>query len=512
MPIFDPTQGGTPQINQPYLSAVNVNGNWEVQLNKWVGNLPSGYQIVNPQQGQSMIQESVSRLQSKLQEWGPTSKTGQAVQRELDMRTKAASEVGTLSGAFNPASMGGANYVIGPNGNLMTAETAANFVPSPQETAMGIVGTGQYAGMSAAEVDAQNTPTLPKAPVGSLLGATVGVSAPTTQLKRGDTGAGVKQLQDWLVANKYMTQAQVDTGYGTFGPQTEKAVTAMQVALGVDNKTGPGVYGPRTIAKATAVGGGGTSGGDTTGGGGVSNAELDTILKNPSLSADQRAAIQAIFGAVQSNDADTATKIQAAMKAASEFSDPYFKAQIRLATDALNRGISGKEGDLAFAESEKKAALEELKANTAASKDQLSFEHAQELQNLARKYETDIATTQDNLAASGFTSSSKRARAEQILGEQNTGLVESSNKQYGYQTGALDRTLASGDASTQAALANLQRLTTEGKLDLFRQAEQEIGSANLPAVNGLTPVGGVGGTIPRQSALDQLQFASNFVF
>jgi hypothetical protein len=49
-----------------------------------------------------------------------------------------------------------------------------------------------------------------------------------SDIKRGSTGSRVKELQDRLVALKYMTQAQVDTGYGTFGSKTEDAVKDFQ--------------------------------------------------------------------------------------------------------------------------------------------------------------------------------------------------------------------------------------------------------------------------------------------
>lgn len=72
---------------------------------------------------------------------------------------------------------------------------------------------------------------------------------PTTQLQRGDTGEQVGKLQDWLVANGYMTQADVGTGRGTYGPKTEAAVQKLQDALGVDYSGGGyGRYGPATIA------------------------------------------------------------------------------------------------------------------------------------------------------------------------------------------------------------------------------------------------------------------------
>ncbi len=77
-------------------------------------------------------------------------------------------------------------------------------------------------------------------------------TVPTTQLQPGATGASVKQLQDYLVSTGYMTQAQVNTGYGTYGPQTTAAVAKLQKDKGVDNSTGVGYYGPRTIASLSS--------------------------------------------------------------------------------------------------------------------------------------------------------------------------------------------------------------------------------------------------------------------
>ena len=77
------------------------------------------------------------------------------------------------------------------------------------------------------------------------------MNPPQTNLQPGMTGTAVKQLQDYLVANGYMSQADVSTGYGTYGPKTTAAVTAMQNKLGVNNSSGPGYYGPQTIAAVT---------------------------------------------------------------------------------------------------------------------------------------------------------------------------------------------------------------------------------------------------------------------
>lgn len=80
------------------------------------------------------------------------------------------------------------------------------------------------------------------------------IQPPSVQLQIGDTGDAVKQLQDFLVSKGFMTQAQVNTGYGNFGSQTQQAVSAFQQAYGVDTSAGGvGRYGPLTMSKAQSL-------------------------------------------------------------------------------------------------------------------------------------------------------------------------------------------------------------------------------------------------------------------
>lgn len=52
-------------------------------------------------------------------------------------------------------------------------------------------------------------------------------------LRRGNTGPSVQQLQADLVKLGYMTQAQMNTGPGTFGPQTEASLKNFQRDAGL---------------------------------------------------------------------------------------------------------------------------------------------------------------------------------------------------------------------------------------------------------------------------------------
>lgn len=66
---------------------------------------------------------------------------------------------------------------------------------------------------------------------------------PPAGLEKGDRGQGVRKLQDCLVQLGLMTQAEVDTGPGVFGPRTEAAVQRLQRATG---REVDGIFGSRS--------------------------------------------------------------------------------------------------------------------------------------------------------------------------------------------------------------------------------------------------------------------------
>ncbi len=86
-----------------------------------------------------------------------------------------------------------------------------------------------------------------------------GAPLPAGDLKRGAQGAAVKQLQAALVKAGNMTQKEMNTGPGVFGPRTESALKEFQAAHGVP---ATGYYGPKTRAAFEKLGAkvGGTGG------------------------------------------------------------------------------------------------------------------------------------------------------------------------------------------------------------------------------------------------------------
>lgn len=171
--------------------------------------------------------------------------------------------------------------------------------PANLQTHVINAGPNQLApGVSQGTPPAQTAP-LGQASSGNLTLAGGGITqtaggAPQVNLQPGDTGDQVRQLQDFLVSYGFMTRDQVNTGYGIYGPQTTAAVTQLQQALGVDNSSGPGFWGPRTMGAVQQVVGGqdaaqqpaGVTGGGgasqtTQGGGQPTGSAYDTSSMNP---------------------------------------------------------------------------------------------------------------------------------------------------------------------------------------------------------------------------------------
>ncbi len=142
-------------------------------------------------------------------------------------------------------------------------------------------GTAAQGSEQPAPVDPSN-PSEPSEPVAQA----PRFSVPQNDLQRGMEGAEVEQLQTALVDLGYMTQEQMNTGPGIFGPQTEASLKRFQGEHGVPST---GYYGPLTREALTRVAGGtGTTGpGPVTGptpapdgAGSVSVEQLRAIMPN----------------------------------------------------------------------------------------------------------------------------------------------------------------------------------------------------------------------------------------
>lgn len=254
----------------------------------------------------------------------------------------------------------------------------------------------------------------------------------------------------------------------------------------------------------------GTGSDGTYSGGGIgSNPSLQNMLDQAGLSDDQKSAIDLVYEAIANNDRSLMERAKAAMAAATEFSDPFFKAQARLAIDALDRSLTGREDDLSYREQQLSNTLNDLRNDIQSAGDYLSFQQQQELKSLERNYEQQLQATQEDLAARGFTSSSVRSKKEQLLSDTYGDLRQSSNRSFTERQNQLTNTLGRGERDTQAEIERLRQLTEQGKIDDLRKTEEYLGTDALKGIGyNDNLLGNLPGELDRQKVQDAMSFAS----
>lgn len=246
----------------------------------------------------------------------------------------------------------------------------------------------------------------------------------------------------------------------------------------------------------------------------------DTELRNSEefklLSKDDQDAVLAVFNAVASNDAAQANRLASAFKAATKLNDPIFNEQLRLATDAIERGYVAIDEEADYKEMQLKRRRDDVRADYEKRKQFLTLEQASDLRSIERQYSTELEDTRQSLAATGKISSSQRVQKETMLEDTFGDLRSSTNRKFAYEMDAEDTNVARSDRDVQAELARLHELTKTGKVDFLRKAEEQVGSKNFSRLSRLDPnykpLGNIYGEIPRNKIEDTLKAATSFVF
>lgn len=312
---------------------------------------------------------------------------------------------------------------------------------------------------------------------------------PTGQLMPGSTGDAVKQLQNYLVSKGLMTQQQVATGYGTYGPQTTAAVAKLQQQLGVDNASGVGYYGPKTIA---AIGGSSTSqsqGGNTqTGDNAGSTTTTDINTYNPS------------YGVTPEQWAQMNGTQRAVISAASTAKQAAYQSDGQQLTfaDALKAAAADPNIISTYADAAKLDAqdfqqnLQQLQtaSSTAGELNQMQFEN-------------DRKQLAEQSAAKGQAYSGFRNQAQEQLGKTEAGIVQSSRSALKQSLDSATRAFEAkyGTAATTPATANFSDPLANSNISLSGQYQPKT-----PTTTILTGqlAGGIAGTqgVAQNSAIN----------
>ncbi len=295
----------------------------------------------------------------------------------------------------------------------------------------------------------------------------------------GSAGADVQKLQQWLVANGFLTQAQMNTGPGTYGPQTTAAVKAWQSQAGFDTGGNAGWFGPlsKTYIKQQS------SPAATT----PTKPGVPVTPTTPQPSA-QKAMLSAVADVAQSAAATGKPPVT-------------FAEALNLAKNDPN--IVAKYADMAKLDTNSfSQSLEQLR--TASATDQ---------QNMQTQFENDRRKLAESAAASGQAYSGFRGRAQEQLKQSETGIVTSSRAQLQKSLQDLTTSFEAkyGTGSSTAATASFNNPLLSSDVGISGLATPGTGGATTLAGN---LAGGITGTVKpakegdiNQSALSSYQTA-----
>lgn len=193
--------------------------------------------------------------------------------------------------------------VSGMMGTKAINDYYSSLSPKDQGLVKGTFGSNLVSGYKTAGTNIQQTTQSPggvsiKTSAHQPLDPSIlhSISASTLGPNMSNDPAQVRALQQALVNAGYMTQAQMDTGPGTYGPQTTAAVAAWQTENGINPQGNPGYFGSISKAFISSQGSGispTTGKSDLSGGGtgttlpfgtdGLGDTTASTAMNQPGL-------------------------------------------------------------------------------------------------------------------------------------------------------------------------------------------------------------------------------------
>lgn len=371
---------------------------------------------------------------------------------------------------------------------------------------------------------------------------------PTQSLQPGQSGPAVKQLQEYLVANGYLSQADMNTGPGIYGNRTKAAVAAFQQAMGVDTAGNPGFWGPRTInainakiestktelaskqeeLKKTQV-----AASETPAETPKSEVEQKTeaeekkvqeeinkmSFKNSAeykaLSKDLQDLVDTGVRAFLGTDSERSAFTDALTKA-QQLADPYAKSQLALYKAEFGTKIAQTTEDYKASKDILERTRGELAEDLKRNKDFLTLEQQADMAKTLRGYDEDLLTIADQAAEKGITFATgarSRALAEERRGVEYQDVIQSGQREFNFKVKDLELRAARGDQEAKDKLNQIERNKGFDLQKIGQSAERILGSTGAAALGlpGYTPQGGSLGEVEQERRKSILEIASTAI-
>jgi len=231
------------------------------------------------------------------------------------------------------------------------------------------------------------------------------------------------------------------------------------------------------------------------------------------LSPDEQKYLVNYYNVLALQDEENQKILVQALQDAKIDADPYFAEKIRMAQDELSRALGTKAADFGSQKRDIELRIEEIKEDLITNKGRLSIDQQAELTRQQRKYEYHLEDLIETARHRGLTFSTKRALAKSRLSTEQTDIVESTKRAFQRKISDLQKEAGRGSVAAQNLLKDYERTYGEDVTSLVRTAEQKLGTTGLPALPslpGVSPLGGVVGSLEEEKQIDILQRAEAF--
>jgi len=190
---------------------------------------------------------------------------------------------------------------------------------------------------------------------------------------------------------------------------------------------------------------------------------------------------------------DAAKKLAESLDEATKQAEPYWKSFLEIARDETIRAFTDTEHEYGYQKEELEKKIAQIGEDLVKNRDFYTLEQQSDLAKLKQSYEQQREGVIEDAASRGLTFSTKREVPLQQLSAYNENVVESTNRAYAKKFEDLTTESTRG---IQDATSRISALDTEKKAkltDIGREAEQKLGTDNLPTLEGYTPLGSVSG-------------------
>lgn len=211
------------------------------------------------------------------------------------------------------------------------------------------------------------------------------------------------------------------------------------------------------------------------------------------------------------SNTEQGTKLINALQTAAEQSNAYYKQFFRIAEDTIIQGNAAIQAAYGNQSDYWNKRITELQEDLAKNKEFLTLEEQSDLTRISNEYKANLQATQGTMAAAGLTQSTIRSEAEMRLAEQNKGLVEDTQRQYGKKIAELETAASRGSEEAKTELDKLKTSLGFNVSQLGRELESQVGSANMPSLAGYTPLGNITGSLVENKTSDIFQRAGTLL-